>query len=131
MIATEQFILESFSSFNHLCFEGVLPPIPVKLTKARTFLGKITYVGRRNFFGRIVGYEKYVMRISTYYNLCENELEDVIIHEMIHYYIALNGLKDSSAHGKIFRKMMSDINARFGRHITVSRRSKDLNLSAD
>ena len=39
---------------------------------------------------------------------------------MIHYYIASNQLKDTSAHGRLFRTMMNGINARFGRHIAIS-----------
>ena len=50
----------------------------------------------------------------------ERLLEDTIIHEMIHYHILSNQLQDTSAHGKLFRKMMDDINARFGRNVTIS-----------
>ena len=50
----------------------------------------------------------------------------MLIHEMIHYYIAYTGQKDTSAHGVIFRQMMADINQRFGRHITISTRTKDI-----
>ena len=49
--------------------------------------------------------------------------EDVVIHEMIHLYIAFNGIKDSSSHGSVFRKMMNDINLKHGRNITVSTRT--------
>ena len=45
------------------------------------------------------------------------------IHEMIHYYIHFNGIKDTSAHGKVFRQMMNDINQRFGRNITITHKS--------
>ncbi len=49
--------------------------------------------------------------------------EDVVIHEMIHYYIGVNGLKDTSAHGQVFRCMMNDINERYNRNITISHKS--------
>jgi len=51
MTATIQFVRETFSKFNKLCFEDKLPPIPVVLTYARTFLGKVTYKGKRDIFG--------------------------------------------------------------------------------
>ena len=41
---------------------------------------------------------------------------------MIHYSILSRQHKDESAHGPLFRRMMDDINRRFGRHITVSHR---------
>ena len=50
-------------------------------------------------------------------------MENVVVHEMIHYYIHYNNIQDTSAHGAVFRKMMNDINTRFKRHITISDRS--------
>lgn len=119
MKATLPFIIDAFSKFNSMCFEGKLPPVRIKLTNARTFLGKVTYSGRRDFFGRVVRYENYCLRISTAFDLPENELEDVVIHEMIHYYIALNRIKDTSAHGQVFRNMMEKINSDYGRNVMV------------
>jgi len=126
MRATVPFIQSSFSKYNELCFEGKLPPVPIKLSRARTFLGKMTYVGVRSLFGKIVRFENYCLRISTCFDLPENELEDVVIHEMIHYYIALNNIKDTSAHGQVFRNMMDKLNTEFGRHISVRHYGKGL-----
>jgi len=85
----------------------------------------VTYVGRRDFFGRVVRNENYCLRISTSFDLSVPELEDVVIHEMIHYYIALNNIKDSSTHGVVFKRMMAAINAEFGRNITVRHHGTD------
>ena len=41
---------------------------------------------------------------------------------MIHYYIGVNQLKDTSAHGQIFRQIMDAINVKYGRHLTISHR---------
>ena len=41
---------------------------------------------------------------------------------MIHYYIGLFSPADMPGHSPLFRKMMADINERFGRHISVSHR---------
>ena len=122
MIATIPYIKSKFEEFNALMFGGKLPPVAVALTKARTFLGACRYKKRRTFFGRTVYYD-FELRISTYFDLPENELEDIIIHEMIHYYICVKRLKDTSAHGRLFRQIMSDINERHGRHITLSHRT--------
>lgn len=54
----------------------------------------------------------------------------MLLHEMIHYYIAYKGICDTSAHGKVFRQMMSQINARYDRHITVSHRTTDTERSS-
>jgi len=119
MIPTLEYVYEKFDEFNALIFDSELPPIPVKLTRARTFLGKIQFRKKRSLFGRTVRYSDFVMRISTMFDLPEKEQEDVIIHEMIHYCILYKNLRDASAHGAIFRKYMSEINSQYRRHITI------------
>jgi len=57
-------------------------------------------------------YFGFVFRISTVIDLPEREVEDTILHEMIHYYILSNQMQDTSAHGEIFMRMMKDINVR-------------------
>lgn len=104
-----------------MCFGGLLPAIPIKLSNAKSFFGKLAYKRKRGLFGKVETYD-YVLRINTRYDMSEPELEDTIIHEMIHYYILLNGLKDTSSHGKIFRRMMAEINEKYGRHITISQK---------
>ena len=124
MIPDIEFIQKSFDRFNALCFEGALPPVALKLSRARTFIGKLTYTGKRDLFGNVVPQEDFCIRINTCYDLPENELEDVIIHEMIHYYIIRNRIHDTSAHGKVFRRIMKTINSKYGRNISVSYRVK-------
>jgi len=82
----------------------------------------LVYKKRRKLFGKLELYD-FRLRISIRLDLPENEVEDTIIHEMIHYYIHFNGIKDTSAHGKVFRQMMNDINQRFGRNITITHKS--------
>lgn len=53
MIASQDFVKTTFNHFNALCFEGALPVVPIALTKARSFLGKMEYKSRRDFFGII------------------------------------------------------------------------------
>ena len=125
MTATLSFIQQTFDRFNALCFEGALPPIPIVLTKARTFLGKVEYRGVRGLFGLVTANRDFRMKISTSFDLPREELEDVVLHEMIHYYIAWKGIRDSSVHGDVFRNIMKQLNARYGRHITVRHKAKD------
>lgn len=120
MIATPEYVKERYAHFNEVCFEGTLPEVPIVLTKAKTFLGKLEYQSVKGLFGRVVSIGDFRIKISTLYDLPEAELEDVIIHEMIHLYIASHRIKDSSSHGKVFREMMTGINNQHGRHITVS-----------
>ena len=122
MKPTIEYIENKFREFNHLVFDDKLPILPIQLSNAKTFLGMLVYKKRRKLFGKLELYD-FRLRISIRLDLPENEVEDTIIHEMIHYYIHFNGIKDTSAHGKVFRQMMNDINQRFGRHITITHKS--------
>jgi len=118
MIATIESVSDNFNKFNSLIFNGELPPIPIKLVKAKSFLGKIEFKTKR-MLGKTVRCDNFLLKISVSFDLPEIVLEDVIIHEMIHYYIAVNKIKDSRPHGEKFRLLMNGINAKYGRNISV------------
>lgn len=122
MKATVPYIEAKFEEFNRTMFEGKLPKIPVELSDAKTFLGQCVYKKRRNPAGKTELYD-FRLRINTRVDLPKREVEDTIIHEMIHYYIGYNKLEDDSAHGPLFIGIMNEINRKFGRHLTVSHKS--------
>jgi len=82
-------------------------------------LGRLSYHVERNFIGEL-RYSRFAMHISTLFDLQEEELEDIILHEMIHYYILFHQLQDTSPHGNVFKSMVNEINHKFNRHITIS-----------
>ena len=43
-----------------------------------------------------------VFPFLTIIKLTTEQIDDVLIHEMIHYSIAYTGLKDTSSHGIVF-----------------------------
>lgn len=120
MRATVDYVKAKFDQFNRQIFAGKLPPIPIELSNAKTFLGMCSYRKRR--IGNRVEKFDFRLRINTRIDLPEQEVEDTIIHEMIHYYIGYFRLADSSAHGPRFRQIMDTINTRYGRHIRISHR---------
>lgn len=122
MKPTKEYIERKFEEFNRQMFEGKLTMPKIELSKAKTFLGMCVAKKRRTLFGRTFLYD-FKLRISTCYDLPEQDVEDTIIHEMIHYYIGINKLKDTSPHGKIFRQIMNRINEQYGRHLTISRKA--------
>ena len=126
MQPTVDYIQSRFDAYNTRYFGGTLPPIPIKLSHARTFLGKVTFVRHRTWLFGSVRNEKFVLRINTRFDLPEELIEDTILHEMIHYYIAVNQIRDTSAHGRLFRREMKRINAEGNRHITISYRMSAL-----
>ncbi len=109
---------EGFRRFRDTIFRCPLPEPKFALTRAATFRGKFVY---RRVGDRILSPE---IRLSLNFNLPRREWEDVLIHEMIHYVIALQGVRETS-HGPTFRRMMADINSRFGRNIAISHRAEN------
>lgn len=122
MYFTLPFISDSFHRFNKLVFEDKLPTPIFLLSHARTFVGKFEARGKRDWMGRT--HWNYVLRFSTAFDLPQEELEDTILHEMIHFSLRVSDRRDATPHGPNFRAMMEIINERFNRHITVSHDSK-------
>ncbi len=124
MIPTKEYLQEAFDGFNSLCFGGELPRPTLKLSRARTRLGWMRYKYRKDGAG-LARYD-FVIAVTVAYDLPREMLDDVIIHEMIHYLIAYKGLRDTSPHGQLFRRFMREINERHGRHVSVSARRASL-----
>lgn len=122
MEITIPYIKHKFEEFNQQMFAGKLPMLPIKLSDAKTFLGVCTYKKRIGKDGKVEKYD-FALRVNTRIELSEDEIEDTIIHEMIHYYIGYNQLEDTSAHGAIFQQVMNAINEKYGRHLSISHKS--------
>lgn len=121
---TIDYLRQAFEHYNDLIFEGKLPVPKLKWSRAKTRLGQMA-CKRKTSWGRTKYYD-FTISVSNYYKLTKEEIDDVLIHEMIHYSIAYTGLKDTSAHGIVFRGMMDKINRTFNRHITISVRTRNL-----
>lgn len=132
MQLTIEYISRKFDTFNEMCFEGKLQPLPFRITHARTFLGMVRCKRERRLLGKWRYYDfEFIVSDKTTLLNDEREIEDVILHEMIHYYILSNQLQDSSAHGILFRRIMKSINQRFGRHITTSHKKTKADMEND
>lgn len=121
MIVSLRYITEKFRHFNELLFHGALEPPRFALSRARTCLGLCTYTKNRKG-GAPTAPAAMTLKLSTAFDLPESEWDDVLIHEMIHCYIAQKGLRDTSAHGRVFRSLMNDFNQRHSRHISITRK---------
>ncbi len=122
MIPTIEYIQTHFDAYNTRFFDGALPPLPIRLSHAKGFLGKLTFTRRKQGLFRGYHNENFVLRINVRIDYPEELLQDTILHEMIHYYIAVNQWRDTSTHGQLFRREMARINAEGNRHISISHR---------
>ena len=120
VVIDEAWLHASFDTFNRLYFDNALPRPRLSLSQSRTRLGsmscklKLTWKGYRPY--------QYAIHVSTYYHQAERQYQNVLLHEMIHYYIAYKGIVDTSPHGKVFRQMMKNLNEKYGWEISVSSR---------
>ena len=89
MKATIPYVEKKFEEFNQQMFAGKLPKLPIELSDAKTFLGQIVFKRRKVDDGKEEHYD-FRLRINTRIDLPEEEIEDTIIHEMIHYFIGVN-----------------------------------------
>lgn len=122
MKPSTDYIVRKFQEFNAQMFDGKLTMPPIQLSRARSFVGQCVARKRRTLLRGTQLFD-FRLKFSICFDLTEQEWEDTIIHEMIHYYIGVNGIKDTSAHGQVFRQMMETFNQRFGRKLTISHKS--------
>lgn len=122
MRANIPFIEEKYHEYNTMCFGGDLPKVPILLSQAKTYIGICTFKKKTSLFHKSRPYD-FKLRFSTLLDLPQNVLEDIIIHEMIHLYIGVNNIKDTSPHGTVFMSFMQQINEKFGRNITISHKT--------
>ncbi len=119
MELTARYLKERFKELNETYFDSELPMPLLAVSKARTRMGTFSF---RKVKGGFFGREKkvdFAIRISEYFRQTEEEIDDTLLHEMIHYKIAYKNMKDSSPHGHLFHQEMERLNA-LGRHITVT-----------
>lgn len=120
MIVTEYFVKQTFDWANRLLFHAALPPVEIRLGRARRQLGSCASRTIRPGIFSLTPTRVFTLHFSQAFDLPMEVWEDVVIHEMIHYHIDYHRLSDTSAHGETFRSLMNKINERYGRHIQVS-----------
>lgn len=129
MRADIDFLKTNFDRFNREIFRGELPLPLMHISSARSFMGQFKAERSGGILSR--RRETCHLTLSNRYDLEIQILEDVLIHEMIHFLIYHRKIKDTSSHGRQFRAFMTEINTRFGRHISVSHRCTKEQLESD
>lgn len=115
MTVTLPILCDRFNRFNERIFGGRLPRIPLRVSSAATRAGSFSHRTSRSRSGIV---HTRSISISSAFDLEPDALDDVIIHEMIHYWIDLYGPRETP-HGPAFRAMMEEINRTHGRYISI------------
>lgn len=121
------FIESNFEKFNRDYFGNKLPKPKFGIGKAKMILGSLNYKTKHTLFGS--KRFDYTIRLSVYYDQSEWQYLNTLLHEMIHYYISLNDIKDTSAHGKVFRSIMNNLNKKYNWDMSVSTKLQTLSAA--
>jgi hypothetical protein len=103
-------IEEQFNKWNGIIFNDELPTPHFELCHTKSFLGQFQW-------REVLGTRTYKIRISNFYDRPFEYFVDTIVHEMLHYYIKYNNIKDTSSHGRVWKKYAADINKKYGLNI--------------
>ena len=110
MIITTEEIKKQFAYWNEKAFNNELPVPTFELTQTKRTLGQFCS-------GRFFGEPTYKIRISIFYDRPLSSYIDTIVHEMLHFYIKYKGIKDNSSHGRIWKRMATDLSYKFNLNI--------------
>ena len=120
MKVTKEWLAKNYDKYNNLIFQGSLPKVgsdfDIMVSNARTTLG--LFRCERN---RTTMRKSYVIKVSGFYEMTEEEVADTLVHEMIHFFIYYMGVTDDSIHGRTFKRLMDGINKQYGLHVSVTR----------
>ena len=133
MIITINYLSEKFDKYNNLYFKGELIKPKFEINNAKRALG--CYVSNRYKSIR----EFSVIKISKYYERTEHDIDNTLIHEMIHLYQHQFNCSDRG-HGVIFKRECRRIN-KFGwqlervdhttYEVSVENKNKKLDLNKE
>lgn len=128
MIATTSYLYSKFDKFNEMFFDNELPPIKILVNRTKNTMGTFRYAIRREG-RRVVEETPKHITISKYYDVTEKELNETLIHEMIHYYICYKKISDNNAHGYQFQKLAKQISDSSEYNITITFDNKSVKPS--
>ena len=113
MIPTVEILTEKFKEYNKLYFDGKLPMPRLEIMHTYKISGHFIFTPVKK--GRIK-YKK--IYITDNFDFTEETFRDILVHEMIHYYIAYNKIEDNDDHGVEFMKIADELNKKYGLGIT-------------
>ena len=115
MIADYNTLPRMFSECNKKYFNATLPRPKFSLMSKWKIVARFEYNKDKKCRHPIKWQE---LKFSDRYDLPEDVFRDIMVHELIHYYIAWNGIKDNGDHGREFMRIANEINEKYGLNIT-------------
>ena len=116
MVANHENMFLTFDKCNMKYFEGKLPFPMFDLLHSFRTCGYFHCDYEQVWFSKKL--YNFCISMTDYYDFTQKQFEDILVHEMIHYYLAYFGLDKSCSHGREFKKMAKRLNQTYGLNIT-------------
>ena len=118
MIADYNTVPLMFDECNYKYFKHSLPRPKFEITNKIYVLASFLYNRDKKKKKHPIKWP--IIQVTESYDFPDDVFRSMIVHEMIHYYIEWNGIKDNGDHGNVFKKMMNEYNEKYGLCITVT-----------
>ena len=102
----------AFRNYNNDYFNGILPMPDFEIIDSFKYFG---YFHSNIYNGTTVNP---LIQISGNWEYEENQFRDILVHEMIHYYLAYTGRDIIGSHGSEFMSLAYKLNHDYGLNIT-------------
>ena len=118
MLVTDKIIKEKFNEYNKLYFNNELPKCKCKTVKTFTYGGKFSF-NISKWGGKKMTYK--TLEVSENFDWDEVQLKNIIVHEMLHYYLAFKfkSIKEQMNHEGDFIIYMNKFNKIYDLNITI------------
>ena len=116
MVADFNTMPKVFSECNRKFFNHELPNPKFGLMNKLHVLARFKFLKDKNNNKKPLKVKEIIF--SDCYDFNEEDFINLMVHEMIHYYIAWNRIKDNSEHGKVFMSIANDLNDKYGLNVT-------------
>ena len=112
MVISEPQLRCAFRDYNDIYFNSILPMPRFEVIHSFRYFG---YFESDIYNNTTLNP---VIRISDQYKYTESQFRDILVHEMIHYYLAYIGKDIKARHGKEFNRYAEMLNRDYKLNIT-------------
>ena len=111
MIANQETMVNTFWDCNEKYFDNSLPTPWFETMNSINVLGKFEYNKNKKKCKKPI--RDQVIKMSDCFDYPEKDFIEIMVHEMIHYYIAWNRIKDNKSHGREFMRIANDFKRKY------------------
>lgn len=114
---TRKLVKERFAQCNQAYFEGKLRcPQMIRITQSKKYVAMVTFFPNK----KTRRCEGITLLFSEMYEYDDEMFTNIMVHEMIHVYMARKWIREKDGHGPLWQKMADEFNAKYGLNIQKS-----------